>query len=100
MVVQTLAPQDLARKVVTKAAQLRENKPFIIIETVASLKKQRARPNRNAAKEIVMRAKSCAEETRNLSHEELIKKFSDTLDAIGTEAIKNSTATEEEWERD
>lgn len=100
MVTQALAPQDLIRKAVIEVAQLQENELLVVIETVESLKKQRARPNRESAKEIVARAKARAEETRNLPREELMNKFSDTLDAIRAEAIKNGTAIEGELESD
>lgn len=100
MVTQTLAPQDLVRKAVIEVAQLQENELLVVIETVESLKKQRARPNRDTAKEIVARAKARAEETRNLPREELMKKFSDTLDSIRAEALKNGTAIEGELEGD
>jgi hypothetical protein len=95
-----LAPQDLIRKAVIEVAQLRENELLVVIETVEFLKKQRARPNRESAKEIVARAKLRAAETSNLSREELMKKFSDTLDAIRAQAIENGAAIEGELESD
>jgi hypothetical protein len=97
---EALAPQDLVRKAVIAVAQLQENELLIVIETVESLKKQRARPNKEAAKEIVARAKARAAETRDLPRAELLKKFSDTLDAIRAEAIANGTAIEGELEGD
>ena len=95
-----LAPQDLIRKAVIEVAQLRENELLVVIETVEFLKKQRARPNRESAKEIVARAKLRAAETSNLPREELMKKFSDTLDAIRAQAIENGSAIEGELESD
>ncbi|MBI5951514.1 MAG: hypothetical protein HY865_07635 [Chloroflexi bacterium] len=95
-----LAPQDLIRKAVIEVAQLRENELLVVIETVESLKKQRARPNRESAKEIVAHARLRAAETSNLPREELMKKFSDTLDAIRAQAIENGTAIEGELESD
>ncbi len=100
MVSSVLAPQDLIRKAVIEVAQLRENELLVVIETVEFLKKQRARPNRESAKEIVARAKLRAAETSNLPREELMKKFSDTLDAIRAQAIENGTAIEGELESD
>lgn len=93
-----LAPQDLIRKAVIAVAQLQENELLVVIETVESLKKQRAHPNRESAREIVAHAKARAAETRNLSREELMKKFGDTLDAIRAQAIENGTAIEGELE--
>ena len=95
-----LAPQDLIRKAVIAVAQLQENELLVVIETVESLKKQRARPNRESAKEIVARAKARAAETRNLPREELMKRFSDMLDAIRAQAIENGTAIEGELDID
>jgi hypothetical protein len=95
-----LAPQDLIRKAVIEVAQLRENELLVVIETVEFLKKQRARPNRESAKEIVARAKLRAAETSNLPREELMKKFSDTLDAIRAQAVENGSAIEGELESD
>ncbi|MDD2921276.1 MAG: hypothetical protein PHQ36_03235 [Anaerolineales bacterium] len=100
MTAHVLAPQDLIRKAVIEVAQLQENELLIVIEAVEFLKKQRARPNREAAKEIVARAKARAAETRDLPRKELIKKFSDTLDAIRAEAIKNGIAIDGELESD
>ncbi|MCA1899067.1 MAG: hypothetical protein LDL50_00010 [Chloroflexi bacterium] len=97
---EALAPQDLIRKAIIEVAQLRENELLIVIEAVENLKKQRARPNRELAKEIVARAKARAEETRNLPRAELMKKFSDTLEAIRADAIANGTAIEGELEGD
>ena len=48
-----LAPQELVRKAVIEVAQLPEKELLIVIEMVDSLKKQRARPNRELAAHIV-----------------------------------------------
>jgi hypothetical protein len=97
---EALTPQDLVRKAVIAVAQLQENELLIVIETVESLKKQRAHANRESAKEIVARAKARAAEMRDLPRAELMKKFSDTLDAIRADAIANDTAVEGELDDD
>lgn len=96
----TLAPQDLVRKAVIEVAQLQEKELLIVIEMVDTLKKQRARPNRELAEEILSRAKVRAVEMSHLSRAEVMEKFSDTLDAIRAEAIAKGTAIEGEWEND
>lgn len=96
----TLAPQELVRKAVIEVAQLPEKELLIVIEMVDTLKKQRARPNRELAAEIVARAKARASEMRHLSRAEVMEKFSATLEAIRAEAIAKGTAIEGEWERD
>ena len=100
MATQTPAPQDLVRKAVIEVAQLPENELLIVIEMVDTLKKQRARPNREAAAQIVARAKARAVETSQLSREALMQQFSDTLEAIRAEAVAQGTAIEGEWEGD
>ena len=96
----TLATQDLVRKAVIEVAQLQDKELLIVIEMVDTLKKQRARPNRELAAEIVARAKVRAEEMKHLSREEAMKRFSKTLDAIRADAIANGTAIEGELESD
>jgi len=96
----TLASQDLIRKAVIEVAQLHENELLVVIEMVDTLKKQRARPNRASAEEILTCAKARAAETSHLSREELMKKFSDTLDSIRAESVAKGTALEGEWESD
>ncbi len=88
----TLAPQDLVRKAVIEVAQLQENELLVVIEMVDALKKQRARPNRESAVEIVARAKARAAETSHLSHEELVQRFIDATDRIRAEAISKGVA--------
>ena len=100
MTTQTPAPQDLVRKAVIEVAQLPENELLIVIEMVDNLKKQRARPNRESAAQIVARAKARAVETRHLSRAALMQQFGDTLEAIRAEAIAKGTAIEGEWEGD
>ena len=97
---QTLAPQDLVRKAVIEVAQLPENELLVVIEMVDNLKKQRARPNRESAAQIVARAKARAAETSHLSRAALMQQFGDTLEAIRAEAIAKGTAIEGEWEGD
>jgi dihydroxyacetone kinase len=97
---QTLAPQDLVRKAVIEVAQLPENELLVVIEMVDTLKKQRTRPNRETATQIVVRAKARAAETSHLSREEIAQQFSDALEAIRAEAIAKGTAIEGEWEGD
>lgn len=96
----TLAPQELVRKAVIEVAQLQENELLIVIEMVDNLKKQRARPNRELAVEILSRAKARASEMSHLSRAEVMEKFSKTLDAIRSDAIAKGTAIEGEWESD
>ena len=100
METQTLAPQDLVRKAVIEVAQLPENELLIVIEMLDTLKKQRVHPNREAAAQIVARAKARAVETSPLSREALMQQFSTTLEAIRAEAIAKGTAIEGEWESD
>ena len=95
-----LAPQDLVRRAVIEVAQLQEKELLIVIEMVDALKKQRARPNREAAAEIVARAKARAAETSHLSHAELVQRFIDAAERIRAEAITKGTAIEGEWEGD
>lgn len=96
----TLAPQELVRKAVIEVAQLQENELLIVIEMVDNLKKQRARPNRELAVEILSRAKARASEMSHLSRAEVMEKFSKTLDAIRADAIAKGMAIEGEWESD
>jgi hypothetical protein len=95
-----LAPQELVRKAVIEVAQLPEKELLIVIEMVDSLKKQRTRPNKELAVEIVARAKARASEMSHLSRTEVMEKFGATLDAIRTDAIAKGTAIEGEWEDD
>jgi hypothetical protein len=96
----TLAPQELVRKAVIEVAQLPEKELLIVIEMVDTLKKQRARPNRELAAQIVARAKARAEEMKNLSHEEVVQRFIDATERIRQTAIAKGTAIEGEWESD
>ena len=96
----TLAPQELVRKAVIEVAQLPENELLIVIEMVDTLKKQRARPNRELAAEIVAKAKARAAEMSHLSHEEVVQRFTDAMERIREEAIAKGTAIEGEWEDD
>jgi hypothetical protein len=94
-----LAPQELVRKAVIEVAQLPEKELLIVIEMVDSLKKQRARPNRELAAEILARAKARALEMKNLSHEEVVQRFIDATERIRAEAIAKGTAIEGDLER-
>ena len=96
----TLAQQELVRRAVIEVAQLPEKELLIVIEMVDSLKKQRTRPNRELAVEIVARAKARAAEMSHLSRAEVMEKFSKTLDAIHADAIAKGTAIEGELEGD
>lgn len=86
MEAQTLVPEDLVRKAVIEVAQLQEEDLLVVIEMVGALKKQRARPNRELAKEIVARAKARAAETSHLSRADLMRQFGDVLERIRAEA--------------
>lgn len=94
----TIAPQDLIRKAVIEVAQLPENELLVVIEMVETFKKQRIHPHRDAAAEIVSRAKTRAAETSHLPRPELMKQFSDTLEEIRAEAVAKGTAIEGELE--
>ncbi len=100
MALQTLAPQDLVRQAVIEVAQLPENELLVVIEMVTNLKKQRSRPNRASAAQIVARARQLANETSHLSREELMKQFGETLESIRADAIAKGTALDKEWEGD
>ena len=95
-----LASQDLVRKAVIEVAQLEEKELLIVIEMVDTLKKQRARSNKELAAEILARAKARAEEMKHLSREEVMERFSKSLDAIRADAIANGTAIDGELEGD
>ncbi len=95
-----LAPQELVRKAVIEVAQLPEKELLIVIEMVDALKKQRARPNRELAAEILARAKARAAEMSHLSHEEVVQRFIDATERIRADAIEKGTAIEGEWEQD
>jgi len=97
---QALAPQDLVRKAVVEVAQLPENELLVVIEMVNNLKRQRSHPNRELAEKIVAQAKIRAAETSQLSREELMKEFGDTLEAIRADALAKGTAIEGELESD
>jgi len=94
----TIAPQDLIRKAVIEVAQLPENELLVVIEMVDMLKKQRTRPNRETASEIVARAKIRAADTSGLPRTELMRQFGDTLEEIRAEAVEKGTAIEGELE--
>ncbi len=96
----TLAPQELVRKAVIEVAQLPEKELLIVIEMVDSLKKQRSRPNKELAAEILAKAKARAEEVRYLSRDEAMEKFGATLNAIREDAIAKGTAIDGEMESD
>jgi len=83
----TLASQDLVRKAVIEVAQLEEKELLIVIEMVDTLKKQRARPNKDLAASIVAQAKARAEEVKYLSRDDAMEKFGKTLNAIREDAI-------------
>ncbi|MBM3180850.1 MAG: hypothetical protein FJZ86_10900 [Chloroflexi bacterium] len=95
-----LASQDLVRKAVIEVAQLQDKELLIVIEMVDTLKKQRARPNKELAAEILAKAKARAEEMKHLSHEEVVQRFIDATERIRIEAIEKGTAIEGEWESD
>lgn len=95
-----LASQDLVRKAVIEVAQLQDKELLIVIEMVDTLKKQRARPNRELAAEILAKAKARAEEVKYLSRDEAMEKFGKTLDAIREDAIAKGTAIDGEVESD
>lgn len=95
-----LASQDLIRKAVIEVAQLEEKELLIVIEMVDTLKKQRARPNKELAADILAKAKARAEEVRYLSRDEAMEKFGKTLDAIREDAIVKGTAMDGEVESD
>ncbi|MCC6500014.1 MAG: hypothetical protein IT313_07070 [Anaerolineales bacterium] len=92
------APQDLVRKAVVDVAQLPENELLVVIEMMENLKKQRIHPNRESAAKLVAQAKARAAETSRLSRDELMKKFSQTIEAIRADAIAKNTAIEGELE--
>ncbi|MDO9303359.1 MAG: hypothetical protein Q7T89_18365 [Anaerolineales bacterium] len=96
----TLAPQDLVRKAVIEVAQLQESELLVVIEMIDTLKKQRTRPNRVTAEEIVTRAKARAAEMSHLSHAEVVQRFIDVTERIRAEAIEKGVAIEGEWESD
>ena len=75
----TIAPQDLIRKAVIEVAQLPENELLVVIEMVDMLKKQRTRPNRETASEIVARAKIRAADTSGLPRTELMRHIRSTM---------------------
>ncbi len=87
-----LASQDLVRKAVIEVTQLQDRELLIVIEMVDTLKKQRTRPNKELATEILARAKARAEEMRYLSRDEAMERFGKTLDAIREDAIANGKA--------
>lgn len=95
-----LASQDLVRKAVIEVAQLQDKELLIVIEMVDTLKKQRARPNRELAAEILAKAKARAEEVKYLSRDKAMEKFGKTLDAIREDAIAKGTAIDGEVESD
>ncbi|HEU0295458.1 MAG TPA: hypothetical protein VFR47_22155 [Anaerolineales bacterium] len=96
----TIAPQDLVRKAVIEVAQLPENELLLVIEMVGELKKQRARPNRAAAQQLVAHAKERAAETSHLPRTELMQQFNAVLEEIRAEAVAKGTAIEGELESD
>lgn len=98
MAQQTLAPQDLVRKAVVDVAQLPENELLVVIEVMDNLKKNRVNSNRDRAAKIVAQAKARASETRQLSHDELMKQFKNTIEAIRADAIARGVAIEREFE--
>lgn len=100
MVSNSTATQELIRKAVIEVAQLPENELLIVIEMVDEFKKQRSRPNRLVASEIVNAARSRASKTTGLSREDLMKQFSKTIDEIRAEAIEKGVAIEGEIEGD
>ena len=100
MNVQSLAPQDLVRQAVIEVAQLRESELVVVIEMISEIKKKRSNPNREAALEIVARARARAAEMAHLSREEVMERFSRTMEAIRAEAIEKGTAIEGELEGD
>jgi hypothetical protein len=92
--------QDLVRKAVIEVAQLEEKELLIVIEMVDTLKKQRARPNKDLAADILAKAKARAEEVKYLSRDEAMERFGKTLDAIREDAIAKGTAIDGELESD
>lgn len=100
MVTKEIAPQELIRRAVIEVAQLPENELLVVIEMMDELKKQRIRPNRLVASEIVHRAKSRASETSDLSRQSLMEQFSKTITEIRSEAIEKGVAIEGELESD
>ncbi len=91
---------DLVRRAVIEVAQLPENELLVVIEMVGDLKKQRAQKKRATAAELVARARQRATEISHLSREEMMERFSQTVEAIRAEAIAKGTAIDGEWESD
>jgi len=96
----TLDNEKLLRQVLTSIAQLPPNDLLVVYETIGDLKKQHAHPNREAAAEILSRAKARAEEMKHLSHEEVVQRFIDAMDRIREDAIAKGTAIDGELEGD
>lgn len=96
MNVQMLTPQNLVRQAVIEVAQLPENELLVILETIASLKEQRARPNRERAAQIVARARTRALDTEQLPREVLFQQFNETLENIRAQAVAKGIAIEDE----
>jgi hypothetical protein len=91
--------ETLLRQVLTSIAQLPPTDLLVVYETIGDLKKQRVHPNREAAAEILSRAKARAAEMSHLSHEEIVQRFIDATERVRAEAIAKGTAIEGEWEQ-
>ena len=94
----SLEPEDLVRQAVIEVAQLPENELLVVIEMIDALKKQRRSGHRQQAAKMVAMARVRAEETKQLSREEMMEQFIHTMDAIREEAIDKGIAIEGEAE--
>jgi len=92
--------QDLVRRAVIEVAQLPENELLVVLEFINDLKKQRERPHRESAKQLVALAKQRAAEMGDVPRAEMAARLIKVMDEIRAEAIAKGTAIEGEWEGD
>lgn len=101
MTVQVLPPQDLIRKTIIEVASLPEKEMLSVLEFVGKIKQREKEglPKLTVA-EVRAEAKRRAAEMKNLSREDMVKRFNAATERIRAQAIANGTAIEGDWERD
>ncbi len=101
MTIQVLPPQDLIRKTIIEVVSLPEKDMLTVLEFVGKIKqREKDKLPKLTVAEVHAEANRIAAETANMSREEIMNRFRETVEQIRAEAIAKGTAIDGEWERD
>lgn len=101
MSAQALSSQALVRQTVIEVALLPEPDLARVMDFVRHLKDERMAAERQAAAgEIGVEAEQLASEMAQLSRDEIMLRFRETLERIRIQAIANGTAIDGDWNGD